>query len=103
MSGQQQLLKYNQDTLYQKVIIEMLKQADLKYANEHFKIGEKMNKTKFNHSQLFEEVLCTDECSLVNWIDRKIKGKLEKLKIKKNTGGGKFCFLTQHRHIYTNL
>lgn len=99
MAGQQQLLKYNQDTLYQKVITEMLKQVDLKYANEHFRIGEKMDKTKFKHSQLFEEVLCTDECSLVNWIDRKIKGELEKTKVKRKND---FVEIVEDNNIYIN-
>jgi len=97
MAGQQQLDKYSKETLYQKAINTLLNQADLKYVNEHFKIGEKRSILKFKHAQLFEETLCTEDCTLSNWIDKKIKGKLQKTKIKKKND---FIEVIEDNNIY---
>jgi len=52
-------------------------QADLYYLNEHFKIESNFDKDKFLYAQLYKDVLCTDDCEVLNWVDKKIRGALE--------------------------
>ena len=53
------------------------KQADLYYAQKHFKIGDSYNRHKFLHSQLYVDMLCTEDCDIINWLDKKDKGILD--------------------------
>ena len=35
--------------------------------------------------ELYKDILCTDDCEVLNWVDRKIRGKLEgKIKLSKD-------------------
>lgn len=86
MAGQEQLFDYNKESLYNSYTEELRKQVNLKYMNSHFKIGDEYDRLKLMHSQLYSEAVCTDDCTLISWIDRKIKGKLTETKIKRKEG-----------------
>jgi len=83
MAGQVQLNTANQDYYYNKSAEMMLKQADLYYMKEHFAITSNFDKYKFMHSQLMTEVLCDDDCEIVNFIYKKLTGQLVHKKKKK--------------------
>lgn len=51
--------------------------SDREYANTYFKIGEKINKKEQMFSQVMLELLCTENCELINYINDKLSGKQE--------------------------
>lgn len=77
MAGQQQILKSNNERYYNEALTTMLKQADLMYFEDRYKIGDGFNDLKAMHSYLYENTLCTSNCDLLKWIQKKIAGKLE--------------------------
>ena len=75
--SQQQINRLSAEKYLEKAQETLNKQADLYYLEEHFRIESKYNKLKFIHAQLYKDILCTDDCEILNWVDRKIRGKLE--------------------------
>ena len=75
--SQQQINRISAKNYLEKSQETLKKQADLFYLEEHFKIDSNYNKQKFLHSQLYNEILCTDDCEVLNWADKKIRGALE--------------------------
>lgn len=60
-------------------------QADAFYLREHFKIGNDYNKNKFLFYSMYKDIYDTQDCEIFNWLDRKIRGKLEgKIKLSKD-------------------
>jgi hypothetical protein len=84
MSGQQQILVLNQESLFEKFAKENLRQADLYYAEKKFKVGEGMDELKALHSYILKDVLCEDDCEIVNFLYKRITGQLECSKRRKN-------------------
>jgi hypothetical protein len=86
MAGQQNYLYLSQEAYYDKAEEEILRSADLYYISKRFGVGEGPDKEKLRHNQLFYNILCTDECEIADWINKKINGDLEgrvnKLKMK---------------------
>jgi len=78
MAGQQQIKTLNQSSLYEKFSSEVLKQADLYYTDKKFKMGGGMNQLKAFHAYLLKDVLCEDNCVIVDFINSKLSGELEK-------------------------
>ena len=76
MSGQQQILVLNQESLFEKFAKENLKQADLYYAEKKFKVGEGMDELKTLHAYILKDVLCEDDCEIVKFLDKKLRGAL---------------------------
>lgn len=82
MSGQQQIGELNQENYYNQFSKELLRQADLFYLEDKFAIETKYNEDKFLHAMLYKEMLCTDNCEIIKFINKKLRGALEgKLKI----------------------
>ena len=75
--SQQQINKISAETYLEKAQNTLKKQADAYYLKEHFRVGTEYDKNKFILNHLFSEILCTNDCEILNWIDRKIRGKLE--------------------------
>jgi hypothetical protein len=75
--SQQQINRISAKNYIEKSQNTLKKQADLFYLEEHFKINSKYDKQKFLYSQLYSDILCTDDCEVLNWIDKKIRGALE--------------------------
>jgi hypothetical protein len=82
MSGQQNFLYLTQENYFDKFEKDLLKQADLLYLNKKFGVGEEVNIDKVRHSQMFHNILCTDECELIDWVWKKINGELEDMDYK---------------------
>lgn len=71
---------------YVKNRVKFLHLSDKEYVNKYFLIGEKVNKKEQMFSQVMLELLCTENCELINYINDKLEGKSEvkKCKPKKN-------------------
>jgi len=63
---------------YVKHRANLLYLSDREYANTYFKIGEKVNKKEQIFSQVMVELLCTENCELINYINDKLNGKFDK-------------------------
>lgn len=83
MSGQIQILEINKDSLFEKFSNILLEQADLLYLKEKFAIQSEYDKSKAFHAYLMQEVLCTDDCEIITFLNKKLEGKDIKLRNKK--------------------
>lgn len=82
--SQQQVNKISAQKYLETAEKMLIKQADSYYVKEHFRVGSDFDKSKFIFYALFADILCTEDCEIVNWVDRKIRGKLEgKIKVSK--------------------
>jgi hypothetical protein len=52
--------------------------CDKEYSYSHFLLGEKVNKKKQMFSAVMLELLCTENCELLKYIDDKLQGRLDK-------------------------
>ena len=77
MSGQVQILEINKDSLFEKFSNILLKQADLLYLKEKFAIESNYNQSKSFHAHLMKEVMCTDDCEIIKFLNKKLRGALE--------------------------
>ena len=77
MAGQLQIEKYNQESLYDYHSDKLLRQADLYYLKEKFAVKTEYNELETLHSYLLKDILCTDSCEIVKFIDKKVRGVLE--------------------------
>lgn len=86
MAGQENYLELSQENYFDKFEKDILVNADLYYLNKKFGVGNDLDRDKLKHSQMFYNILCTDECELIDWVFKKINGDLEgskyKIKIK---------------------
>jgi len=55
----------------------LLDLCDKEYINSHFLLGEKVNKKEQIFSTVMLELLCTENCELLKFIDDKLQGKQE--------------------------
>lgn len=83
MAGQEKVNNYNQSELYNKYFDILKKQSDLLYLKENFAIDSKYDENVFLHSYLYQKALSDNDCELVKWVDKKMRGKLDNSKIKK--------------------
>jgi hypothetical protein len=63
---------------YVKHRANLLRLSDREYANKYFLIGGKVNKKEQMFSKVMLELLCTENCELINYINDKLSGKFEK-------------------------
>lgn len=68
----QTALKY-----YKKHKEYLLDISNKEYINKYFLVGEKINKKEQQFSLIMTELLCTENCEIVNYINDKLSGKLE--------------------------
>lgn len=74
MAGQQSLLELTRENYYHKAESNLLCDADVYYINKKFGLGEGVDKDRLRHNQLMYSILCTDEISLIDWVNKKING-----------------------------
>ncbi len=79
MAGQVQILEINKDSLFEKFSNTLLKQADLLYLKEKFAIKTKYDELKTIHSFMLKETLCTKNCEIKNFLDKKLRGALKQV------------------------
>ena len=77
MSGQIQILEINKDSLFEKFSNALLKQADLLYLKEKFAIQSEYSQSKAFHAYLMQEVMCTDDCEIIKFLNKKLRGALK--------------------------
>jgi hypothetical protein len=77
MGGQVQILEINKDSLFEKFSNTLLKQADLLYLKEKFAIESNYNQSKAFHANLMKEVMCTDDCEIIKFLNKKLRGALK--------------------------
>jgi hypothetical protein len=82
MAGQENYLYLTQENYFDKSESDLIQGADLYYLNKKFGVGNDVDKDRIRHAQLFYNILCTDECELIEWVNKKINGDLEDIKYK---------------------
>lgn len=70
----------NQSALnyYKKHRQILLDMSDKEYIYTYFLVGEKINKKEQRFSLTMKELLCTENCELINYINDKLNGKFER-------------------------
>lgn len=69
---------YNYHVKYRKAILDF---SDREYINTYFLVGEKIDKKEQRFSLVMNELLCAENCELVNFINDTIQGRfIKKLK-----------------------
>ena len=76
MSGQVQIKQYNQESLYDYHSDKLLKQADLYYMQKKFALKTDYNELETIHSYLLQDMLCTDSCEIITFLNKKLRGAL---------------------------
>ena len=69
----QTALKY-----YKKHREYLLNIADKEYIKTYFLVGEKINKKRQQFSLVMTELLCTENCEVINYLNNKLVGKIGK-------------------------
>ena len=62
---------------YKKHREKLLKLSTKEYVNTYFLIGEKVNKKEQMFSTIMLEILCTENCELLKYLDDKLQGRQE--------------------------
>lgn len=75
--GQQEIEKLTHEEYYSRSEKELLRQADLYYINKKFAVETEFDKYKLRHAQLYQKLLCTDNCEVIKWVNKKIRGALD--------------------------
>jgi hypothetical protein len=65
---------FNYYKKHRQILLDM---SDKEYIYNYFLVGEKINKKEQQFSLVMKEMLCTENCELINYINDKINGKLE--------------------------
>ena len=79
MAGQLQIKKYNREAILQESSKNLLEQADLYYLKEKFAIKTKYDELKTIHSFMLKETLCTKNCEIKNFLDKKLRATLKQV------------------------
>ena len=80
--GEQSILIKKLENYQEEFDEKLLKLGDNYTLKRRFMIGEGVDYERMMHTKTFYKLLCTDNCELIDWIDKKIKGKLKDCKVK---------------------
>lgn len=78
----QSILIQNLSSLQEKFDNKLLEMGHNYSLNRRFMIGEEVNPDEIMFVKSFHKLLCTDNCELIDYIDKKIKGKLAECGVK---------------------
>lgn len=81
-SGAQSILVKNISNSQQDFDNKILSLGNNFTIYKRFMIGEKMDYDKMMFVKSFHKLLCTNNCEIINFIDKKIKGKLKECGVK---------------------
>ena len=81
-TGAQSILVKNIDNYKEDFDKKLLDLGENFLIHKRFMIGEKMDYSKMLFVKSFHKLLCTDNCEIINFIDKKIKGKLKECNVK---------------------
>lgn len=51
--------------------------ADTYYYDKHFRIGEGIDMDRLQHTLMFSDMMCTEDCQLIDYIDHRIGATLK--------------------------
>lgn len=77
MAGQQNQFENSQEALFNKHNKALLNQIDLWYINEKFAIKTEYNENKTMYNYLMKNLYQTDNCEVIKFIGKKLRGVLE--------------------------
>lgn len=89
--GQESIKTLNQENYYDAFKKTLLTEADKEQLYNKFKLGVGSDIERRRHAQMFYDILCTDNCEIIDWVWDKIEGKLEGQDCKKDLNCLKEC------------
>ena len=78
MAGQQNYTDLTIETYKDRAYDYLKDSSKLYFLKKRFGIGDGVDKDKIRHYQLLNNILCSEEIQLIEWVDKKIKGELGK-------------------------
>lgn len=79
----QSIIKKSKERYYEEFDKKAQCNADHYFMYNNFRIGEDMNYMEALFYNKLKKLMCTDNCELVDWIKKKLEGKLEECGVKK--------------------
>ena len=76
MAGQQQIKTLDKEAIFQKNAKNLLRQADLYYLEKKFALETEYDELKAIHSFLLKDIFCTNNCEIINFLNKKLRGAL---------------------------
>ena len=76
MAGQQNIFDYNQEALFIKHSKSLMNQVELWYINDKFAIETEYKEEKALRDYLLQDMYKTNDCEVLKFIDKKLKGAL---------------------------
>ena len=99
----QQILPKSKENYYQKISEITRCSANNYYMYSHFRIGENINYLEVMYYNELKRILCEDNCELIDWIKKKLEGRLEDCGIKSKKRGQLIDVLNQaQKHTKCN-
>lgn len=76
MAGQHNIFDNNQENLFNKHNKSLMNQVDLWYINDKFAIKTEYKEEKALHEYLLKEMYKTDDCEVIDFLNKKLRGAL---------------------------
>lgn len=76
MAGQGNIFKNNRQTLFNKHNKSLMNQVELWYINDKFAIETEYKEEKALHEYLLKEMYKTDNCEVIDFLNKKLRGAL---------------------------
>lgn len=73
-----QILFQNIDNYSQQFEDRLIKQANALWLEYNYLVKSDLDSAEVAHNLVYDRMLCTQNCTLINYINKKIAGKLEK-------------------------
>lgn len=74
--GQHSIFKNDRNTLFNKHNTLLMKQVDLEYLSDKFAVKKEIKETDLIHNYLLKEVYKTDNCEVLDFLNKKLNGAL---------------------------
>ena len=76
MAGQHNIFDNNQETLFNKHNKSLMNQVELWYIKDKFAIKTEYKEEKALHEYLLKEMYKTDNCEVIKFLNKKLRGAL---------------------------
>ena len=76
MAGRDNIYDTNQRTLFNKHNKSLMNQVELWYINDKFAIETEYKEEKALHEYLLKEMYKTDDCEVIDFLNKKLRGAL---------------------------
>lgn len=81
----QSIIKKSKERYYEEFDKKAQCNANDYYMYKHFRIGHDMNDIEALFYNKLRKLMCTDNCELIDWVKKKLEGKLEECGVKKKS------------------